>query len=419
MGKTYIDTVKYVIYAHCEIEGVVEKPDVVGALFGQTEGLLGDELDLRELQKSGRIGRIEVDLKTQGTKSTGKITLPSSLDRIETAILGAALETVDRVGPCEAKIIVEKIEDTRTQKREQVVNRAKTILTSMITDIVPESKEISGQVRDEVKVAEVRYYGSEKLPCGPNIDTAEHIIIVEGRADVLTLLKCDIENVIALQGKNIPQAVIDLTREKTVTVFVDGDRGGDLIIKQMSDIAEVDFVAKAPDGKEVEELTKKEVIKALRRKLPLDQFMMRTFRDYDAHRKPYPKQMRAPVEQPRMPRPVMPVEKAAPLVPVEKAAPVQKEVPAKALPFGNILKELAGSLKGALLNSDNEVIIETDVRNLAKEIEINKNINAIVFDGIVTQRLVDLANDKGIKYIAGIKSTRIENTGNVEIITAE
>lgn len=418
MGKTYIDTVKYMVYAHCEIDGVVEKPDVVGALFGQTEGLLGDELDLRELQKSGRIGRIEVDLRAQGSKSSGHIILPSSLDRVETAILAAALETVDRVGPCEASIKVEKIEDTRSKKRDQLVNRAKTILTSMITDVAPESKEISEQVRDEVKVSEVRYYGPEKLPCGPNIETAEHIIVVEGRADVLTLLKCDIENVISLQGKNIPKSVIDLTKEKTVTVFVDGDRGGDLIIKQMADIAEVDFVAKAPDGKEVEELTKKEIIKALRRKMPLDQFMSRTFRDYEQdHRRPYQKPVRAELSLPAEQEPVGGIKQLAEEI---KSMPVaEKKLVQPALPFVDILRELAGSLKGALLNQSMEVMVETDVRDLAKEIETRKDIHAIVFDGIITQRLVDMANDKGIKYIAGIKSTKIENRGNVEIITAE
>jgi DNA primase len=397
---------------------VVEKPDVVGALFGQTEGLLGDELDLRELQKSGRIGRIEVDLHAQGSKSSGRIVLPSSLDRVETAILAAALETVDRVGPCEASIKVEKIEDTRSKKRDQLVNRAKTILTSMITDVAPESKEISEQVRDEVKVSEVRYYGPEKLPCGPNIETAEHIIVVEGRADVLTLLKCDIENVISLQGKNIPKSVIDLTKAKTVTVFVDGDRGGDLIIKQMADIAEVDFVAKAPDGKEVEELTKKEIIKALRRKMPLDQFMSRTFRDYEQdHRRPYQKPVRAELSLPAEQEPVGGIKQLAEEI---KPMPVAEKKPVQpALPFVDILRELAGSLKGALLNQSMEVMVETDVRDLAKEIETRKDIHAIVFDGIITQRLVDMANDKGIKYIAGIKSTKIENRGNVEIITAE
>ncbi|NYZ79903.1 DNA primase, partial [Candidatus Micrarchaeota archaeon] len=263
MGKTYIDTVKYVVHTDLEIDGIVEKPDVVGAIFGQTEGLLGDELDLRELQKSGRIGRIEVNINTKSGKSIGEIVLPSSLDRVETAILSAALETVDRVGPCEAKIKVKTIEDTRTVKRDQVVNRAKFLLKGMMSEIMPERKEISELVREEVKLADVQAYGPEKLAAGPNIDDADHLIVVEGRADVLTMLKADIRNVICLQGKVVPKTVMELSHKKTMTVFVDGDRGGDLIIKQLADCAEIDFVAKAPDGKEVEELMGKEILMAL------------------------------------------------------------------------------------------------------------------------------------------------------------
>lgn len=384
MGKTYIDTVKYVIYAGIDIDGIVEKPDVVGAIFGQTEGLLGDELDLRELQKSGRIGRIEVELKNQPSKCVGQIILPSSLDRIETAVLGAALETVDRVGPCEAKISVNRIEDTRTMKRKHVIDRAKNILRTMITDILPESKEISELVRDEVKTAELSFFGPERLPCGPKIAEADHIIIVEGRADVLTMLKCDIQNVIALQGKNIPKSVVGLTKEKTVTVFVDGDRGGDLVIKQMANIAEVDYVAKAPDGKEVEELTKKEVIKCLRRKIPFDQFISKTFKEDK----------------------------------ISKEEPAVKQSKEEKI-FAETLEKLVGTLKGALLNQNLEVICETDVKNLSKEIETQKDVYAIIFDGIVTQRLVDLANEKNTKYVIGVKQSKIENKGRVEVLTSE
>ena len=100
MGKTYIDTLKYVIYANVKINGLVEKPDVVGAIFGQTEGLLGEELDLRELQKNGRIGRIHVNLEEKKGMTTGEIRVPSSLDMVETCIIAGALETVDRVMKC-------------------------------------------------------------------------------------------------------------------------------------------------------------------------------------------------------------------------------------------------------------------------------------------------------------------------------
>ena len=270
MGKTYIDTVKYLVYANLEIDGLVEKPDVVGAIFGQTEGLLGDELDLRDLQKNGRIGRIEVDLSPRGGRSVGKIRLPSSLDMVETCILAAALETVDRVGPCEAKIGIEKVEDTRNAKRKVLVDRAKNLLKSLLMNEIPESKEISEMVRQEVKVAEIEEYGPEKLPCGPGIDKQDSIIIVEGRADVINLLKNDVTNVVAVGGANVTNAIAKLAREKEVTVFLDGDRGGDIILNELARVADIDFVARAPDGKEVEELARKELIKCLRSKVPFE-----------------------------------------------------------------------------------------------------------------------------------------------------
>lgn len=271
MGKTYIDTVKYLVYANLEIDGLVEKPDVVGAIFGQTEGLLGDELDLRDLQKNGRIGRIEVDLSPRGGRSVGKIRLPSSLDMVETCILAAALETVDRVGPCEAKIGIEKVEDTRNAKRKVLVDRAKNLLKSLLMNEIPESKEISEMVRQEVKVAEIEEYGPEKLPCGPGIDKQDSIIIVEGRADVINLLKNDVTNVVAVGGANVTNAIAKLAREKEVTVFLDGDRGGDIILNELARVADIDFVARAPDGKEVEELARKELIKCLRSKVPFEE----------------------------------------------------------------------------------------------------------------------------------------------------
>ena len=270
MGKTYIDTVKYLVYANVEIGGLVEKPDVVGAVFGQTEGLLGDDLDLRELQKNGRIGRIEVDIVPRGGKSVGKIKLPSSLDMVETCILAAALETVDRVGPCDARLAIDKIEDTRSTKRKVLVDRAKSLLKNMLLHEIPESKEISEQVRSEVKTSEVSEYGPEKLPAGPGIGDADSIILVEGRADVINLLKNDITNVVAVGGANVSPAIAKLCLEKEVTVFLDGDRGGDIIMAELARICDIDFVARAPTGKEVEELTRKEIIKCLRSKIPFE-----------------------------------------------------------------------------------------------------------------------------------------------------
>ena len=117
MGKISPVSAKYIVHATIFIDGIVDKPDVIGAIFGQTEGLLGADLELRELQRSGRIGRIEVKVDTKGGKTNGDIIIPSSLDKAETAIVGAALEIIQRIGPCTAKIKVEKIEDVRISKK--------------------------------------------------------------------------------------------------------------------------------------------------------------------------------------------------------------------------------------------------------------------------------------------------------------
>lgn len=415
MAKTYIDTVKYVVHASVEIDGIVEKPDVVGALFGQTEGLLGEELDLRELQKSGRIGRIDVNLEIKSGKTVGEIILPSSLDKVETSILAAALESVDRVGPCIAKIKINKIDDTRTDKRELVVGRAKQIVKEMMGELLPERKEISELVRDEVKTAEVMEYGPDKLAAGPNIDDASDIIVVEGRADVITMLKCDIRNVISLQGKIIPQTIVELAKEKNITAFVDGDRGGDLIIKQLADVAEIEYVAKAPDGKEVEELMKKEVVKCLRNRMTYQQYMEKTAHSERPVRRPYREyRSRTPLVRERR---FQPAEKFSfsetprpPLSDLERFGPSYHMYFAK-------LRELEGTLRGVLLDKDDKVIAETDVKDISEEMERKKDVESVVFDGIITQRLVDIAARNHIKNLIGVRKSRIENVDGVNIIT--
>ncbi|MEA3201931.1 MAG: primase, partial [Thermoplasmata archaeon] len=266
-------TTKYLIRASIAAEGVIEKPDVVGAIFGQTEGLLGEDLDLRDLQKSGRIGRIEVIIDSKKGKSTGDIHLPSSLDKVETAILAAALESIDRVGPAKAEIKVRGIEDVRSVKRDMVISRARELLGMMGEAGVGESASIMEAVRDSVRVEDMVSYGPDRLPAGPNVSKSDSIIVVEGRNDVANLLRHGIKNAIAVEGTNVPQTIVQLCKDKSAIAFVDGDRGGELILKELLQVAELDFIARAPRAHEVEELTQKQLIKALRNKIPADQFI--------------------------------------------------------------------------------------------------------------------------------------------------
>jgi len=274
MAKIAQISAKYIVHASITIDGLVDRPDVIGAIFGQTEGLLGNDLELRELQRSGRIGRIEVNVTAKQGKSAGEIIIPSSLDKAETAIVAAALEIIQRIGPCNAKIKTEQIEDIRISKRQYVIERAKELLKTLMDDIMPDSQELADEVAQSVRVMEIQEWGRDRLPAGPAIEESDEIIMVEGRADVLNLLKHGFKNVVSMNGTSIPESVKDLCRQKIVTVFVDGDRGGDLIIKELLETTEIDFVTKAPDGKEVEELAKKEIHKALRARIAGEQYKM-------------------------------------------------------------------------------------------------------------------------------------------------
>ncbi len=272
MAKISPSSIKYSIIADFEAEGPFQKPDVIGAIFGQTEGLLGSDMELRELQKDGKIGRVEVELTTVDGKTKGEIIIPTALDKTETTIIAASLETIDKIGPTDAKITIREIEDVRGSKRDYIMERAKQLL-SRIQNESMDSKEIGNELRESTRTAKIISYGPEGLAAGPELESSNEIIVVEGRADVVNMLKYGFNNVIGMQGTRFPQTISELGKTKEITLFVDGDRGGNLIIQNVCDNAKVSFVAQAPDGKEVEELAGKEIHQALRKKVEASFFL--------------------------------------------------------------------------------------------------------------------------------------------------
>jgi DNA primase len=264
------DSAKYLIHAQITANGVVERSDVVGAIFGQTEGLLGDELEIRELQESSKLGRIDVTIDSESGISRGQVTISSGLDRVETAILAASLETIDRVGPCRASLEVVDLEDVRQAKRREVVERATSLLEEF-DDSVLSSHELIEEVRRRARTERITEF--EGYPAGPRVSDSDAIIVVEGRADVLRLLQFGIKNAIAVEGTNVPDAIARLTTERTVTAFLDGDRGGELILKELAQVGNVDYVAFAPVETSVEDLSREDVMSALREKVEFDKLL--------------------------------------------------------------------------------------------------------------------------------------------------
>jgi DNA primase len=419
-------TAKYVIRARIEIDGVVDKPDVIGAVFGQTEGLLGEDLDLRELQRTGRIGRIQIAIRTQGGNSTGEIVIPVSLNKTATAILAAALETVDRVGPCTAKVILEKLEDIRGAKRRKVVSRAISILKGWEEDISPGTEEITTAVTKGHKVS-VSKFGPDGLPAGPELANSSEIIIVEGRADVINLMKCGIMNTVAVEGTHVPKTIVDLTKKrgKKVTAFLDGDRGGDLILRELMQVATVHYIARAPEGREVEELTKRDVMNALQTKIPADQALSlvqdrkgaaRT-RKHDVKKFSQAKTTRGKAR--REPKKIEEPQQWD-TSPPSMSRQVTSRKPPVAVDEVYALKiqDIKEAFKAVLFNAEKEVIGECGVADLAKKLEELETVPTVVFDGVITQRLVDIAAKKKTTLLIGAAVADIEKKPNdLKILT--
>lgn len=367
---------KYVIKASFKVDGVVEKHDVIGAIFGQTEGLFPKEFELRELQKSGKIGRIDIELSSANDKTTGTIIAPSSLDRAETAIIAAAMETVDRVGPCESTIKIDQITDVRVEKRSQIVQRAKELMRNWVVKEGQEIEKLLDEVQREDKKVKAVPYGRERLTATPDISKSDEIIVVEGRADVNNLIKSGIKGVIALDGVKVPNTIKNLAQKKDVIAFLDGDRGGDLILQEMLQVAKPTYVARAPRGKEVEELSPEEIQEALAKKVPLEESLAR----------------KAPHEE-------APAKKA-----LSEEAPVKKVSPEEAKAreeLVGVVNGLRGTLEAVLLKGDGSQAGRIPVSELVDKLKDAQGVSVVVFDGIVTGRLIDTAKEKNVNTIIG------------------
>ena len=385
MAKISPVSIKYIIHAKFEASGAIEKPDIIGAIFGQTEGLLGEDLEMRELQKSGKIGRIEVNLTYNGGKTVGEIEVPSAMDKTETTIVAAALETIERVGPSDTTIAIEEIEDVRGSKRDFILERAKKLMEKL-GDTKHELSEFSEEIQSSAKAARIQSYGTENLPCGDL--SGDEIIIVEGRADVVNLLKKGIKNVVAMNGTKLPETIKELSREKTSILFVDGDRGGNLIIKNVTENADIDYIAMAPEGKEVEELTGKEILQALRKKVKASEYSVNSRRigvnRYDKEEEPVKKKE------------------------IKKITEKEKEE------IKDEVYNLLGTKGAVIFNKDLEKIRKIPAGKLGA-ITLDQEPYVIAIDGTATPRMIEICENLGCQNL--IAKNFVSSDTNINLIS--
>jgi len=460
--------VKYIIKASVEVEGPVSEHDIIGAIFGQTEGLLGEQFDLRELQDKNRIGRIIVKIhQKQHNKVVGELLIPSNLDRVETALIAAMIESVEKVGPYPARIRVVDIIDVRSQKIKEIVERAKEILRKWGKEKTPDVREILKEISEQTKMANLIEYGPERLPAGPDIDKSDTIIIVEGRADVINLLRYGYTNAIALGGATtkIPETIKKLAREKVAIAFVDGDRGGTMILKELLHQADIDYVARAPPGKEVEDLTGREIAKALSNLVraskvkeellkseqqmqietaELNKILEKIEKKEKEVAKPKDEKISKKEEKPSVePQESSKKEKEAVAIQAsvyaqppkarsqvisveekkkEEVSTHLKEEKKLVTEEANVreyrmfipdavfnkLKELSGTLEAVLYDSTWKPIKKVPTRNVVEEVLTTKDVKAVVMDGVITQRLLDaLSNGEDAKIVVARRMARI------------
>ena len=431
-----------------KVQGIVSESDIVGALFGQTEGLLNEDLELKHLQKTGKIGRISLFISNKSGKTSGRIEISTSLSKVQTAIVAAMLESVDRIGPTTCVITLDRIADVRKEKKDKIAARAAEIMKGWNIEQGEQVGDISTKVEKDARRGKVIKFGPDRLQAGPAISKSDKVIIVEGRADIVNLLGMNIENTIAVDGTRIPQTVINLCKNREVTALLDGDKGGDMILKELLLNASIEYVARAPIGKEIEEMKYDEVKTALKNKESILEasFLMEklTVEEFLAKNKPRRRDQK-PRITPRQPKRFTKKADGS----ERDESPRRERDPKKSdtrkdgrrdsrrdgrrdsrrdrdrprrptLPkaIAKLVDKTKQSFQTVFLNKDDQEILTVDTKDAFESLKSTDDIQTIILDGVITQRFIEAAQEKSVKLIAGaaIGSLEYRPKQNPEII---
>ena len=415
--------VKYHVKLKFEVDGLVEKADIIGAIFGQTEGLLGPEMNLNELQKVSKVGRIEVNVDSRSNMARGDALIPMSTDISTAALIAAAIESIDKVGPFQAKFLLVGIDDIRAIKKRIIVDRAKRIVQEWATKTISEGEEMLKDVYDASKPGRLTAFGKAQLACGTGVFDTDWIILVEGRADVINLLRAGFDNSIAIEGAKIDETITKLTEDKKVVAFIDGDRAGDLILKELQGLVTIQKVLRAPSGREVEELTPLEITEILKEVVspntPIDSKQgnypprqMQIAEGQSATSEPKLQHRREKRENADMQQEI---SQQAPSN--TKASQHYHDVPEVLSIIKELYPQINETLEAVILDTSMRTILKLPVSDLIKKLNSTEGARMLVLDGIITQRLVEAANKVGIEYIVGHRTGDLKRTSDIKVRT--
>jgi len=372
----YTGIVKYHVKLSFEVDGLVERADIIGAIFGQTEGLLGPEMNLNELQRVSKVGRIEVNTFNTENTTKGDALLPMSTDIDTCSLISAAIESIDKVGPFDSSFKLDAIDDVRQSKKDDIMKRAKEIKQKWSTNAVSEGDDMLKAVHEN-NSDKITTYGPKKLHCSTGVFDSPWIILVEGRADIINLLRAGYDNALAFEGGRIDESIKELCDKKDkVVAFTDGDRAGGFILKELKSVVHVDVELRADEGIEVEELTPKRVDELL---------------------SPISKKIGDELESPAS----LQNEDDNPIAEVCKT----------------IYAQLNESLESIALDSDEKKVFKVPISELVQKISGQSGIKYLILDGIITQRLFDAAKNASVEYIIGHRVAKLSHTDGVSLKT--
>jgi len=415
--------VKYHVKLKFDVDGLVEKADIIGAIFGQTEGLLGPEMNLNELQKVSKVGRIEVNVDSKSNSARGDALIPMSTDISTAALIEAAIESIDKVGPFQAKFSLIGIDDIRAIKKKIIVDRAKKIVQEWATKTISEGEEMLKDVYDASKPGKLTTFGKAQLACGVGVYDSDWIILVEGRADVINLLRAGYDNAIAIEGAKIDETILKLTQGKRIIAFIDGDRAGDLILKELQGLVKIDKIYRAPSGREVEECTPLEISDILKdveeyikniqsiKFNPDNQIKINN----NIHNSVNQNQINhidtkylTNNQQDKVNMEISNTNKPATINEGDEVISTIKQV----------FPEINETLEAMIFDKSLKTILKVPVSDIVKKVFDIKGGKLLVIDGIITQRLVEAANKAGIQFIIGHRTSSLKKPiNNIHIQT--
>ena len=371
----YTGIVKYHVKLSFDVDGLVERADIIGAIFGQTEGLLGPEMNLNELQRVSKVGRIEVTTTSTENTTNGNVLLPMSTDVDTCALISAAIESIDKVGPFDCSFKLDAIDDVRASKKEDIVRRAKEIKQKWSTKSVSEGDTMLKDVHESI-AGKVTTYGPNKLPCSTGVFDSLWIILVEGRADILNLLRAGFDNALAINGATIDESIKEMCKsKKKIVAFLDGDRAGGMILQELKSVVNVDIELRADSGVEVEELTPQRVADILN----------------DTN-----------IEMKKL---------------GTGSPTISEDDKSLATVISKIYPDLNETLESVALDDKDNQLFKIPISELVNKLSTQTGIKCLILDGIITQRLLDNAKTSGIGCIVGHRAAKLSNLGDVKIKT--